>query len=104
MSKPRFIRSSQEDISGSNNIYGFKYDSCNPPINITKVYFISKGYYQHAFLKINPVGPDHYVLGYSIVFQFDTTEEHHHVIWTYVSEIMRDSDYGRILELFEVKL
>jgi hypothetical protein len=102
MSKPRFIRSSQEDIYANNNIYGFKYDTTNVPVNINKVITIYKGKHPQSFVKGTTKGTD-YVIGYRLNFQLDPAGENY-VVWTYVSELMRDSDYGRILELFEVKL
>ena len=103
MSKPRFIRSSQEDISRDNNIYGFKYDTINVPININKVITISKGEHIQSFVKGNSKGGIDYVKGYRITFNTDPINNNY-MSWIYVSELMRDSDYERILELFEVKL
>jgi hypothetical protein len=102
MSKPRFIRSSQEDFTPDNNLYGFRSYCQNSIVNLNKVYAIYRNAYSQAFCK-NLISPTTYIVGYRICFQMDSNGDNN-IIWTYVSEIMRDSDYGRILELFEVKL
>ncbi len=103
MSKPRFIRSSQEDFLVENNPYGLESSCINYPININKVISIyHTGANKHRFEKKRKLGEfQEYVPGYQIHFDIGND---YTIIWSYLNEIMRDSDYGRILELFEVKL
>jgi hypothetical protein len=105
MSKPRFIRSSQEDFTPQNNPYGLDSFCQNVLINLTNVSSIFIGTRTHQFSKKSPNGgANTKINGYVICFSFVNDNSENTITWVYISEIMRDSDYGRILELFEVKL